>query len=113
MAKLFFSLPNYYEGLRARRVQQSGRLWLVKIINDPPAYWLVFIRNFNLEQDKASGAKSIGSWRFTLEADALAKFAALKSLYPPYPKREPTGKQIAARARFAQKHRKSSNELAR
>jgi hypothetical protein len=55
---------------------------MYKVINDPPPYWFVIIKNFDLEKDKASGAKSIGSWRFQDEADALAKFEELLPLYP-------------------------------
>ena len=35
MAKVFFRLPGYSEGIRARRIKQSGRLWLVPVVNDP------------------------------------------------------------------------------
>jgi hypothetical protein len=97
MAKQYFKLTGYYEGLTAKRVAQSGRLWLVRIVNDPPPYWFVMIKNFDLTRDKASGAKSMGVWRFTGEADALAKFNELRPLYPSY---VPSEKQLAARARF-------------
>ena len=95
MAKTFFNLPGYYEGLRARRVKHSGRLWFVKVISDPDKeqglawkpYWFVLIRNFDLRKDRASGAKSIGVWRFQREEDAAAKYSALLPLYPaPAPK---------------------------
>ena len=111
MPKTFFNLPHYYEGLKARRIKQSGRLWLVKVINDPPPYWFVFIRSFNLVQDKKSGAKSIGVWRFQHEEEAHAKFEQLKPLFPAYQKRPPTDKQLAVRAAFAAASRKSSNKL--
>jgi hypothetical protein len=35
MAETFFKVPGYYEGIRARRIKQSGRLWLVRVVNDP------------------------------------------------------------------------------
>ena len=56
MAKTFFQPPSYYEGLKARRIKQSGRLWLVRVISEEERpvqypYWFVIIRNFNLEKD--------------------------------------------------------------
>jgi hypothetical protein len=33
--------------LRLRRLEQAGRLELVQIVNDPPPYWFVLIRNFD------------------------------------------------------------------
>ena len=64
MPKTFFQLPSYYEGLKARRIKQSGRLWLVRVVSEERRpvqwpYWFVIIRNFNLEKDKVSGATSI------------------------------------------------------
>ena len=102
MAKQYFKLPGYYEGLTAKRIAQSGRLWCLRVCNDPPPYFLVIIRGFNRDRDKASGAKSIGVWRFIDEADAKAKFEELRPLYPPYAIREPTERQLAARRRFAE-----------
>lgn len=98
--KQYFKLPGYYEGLTARRLKQSGRLWLVCIVNDTPPYWFAIIRNFDLKRDRASGAKSIGVWRFIDEGDAEAKFEELRPLYPPHVNREPSAKQIAAREAF-------------
>jgi hypothetical protein len=57
------------------------------------------IRNFDLEKDKASGATSIGVWRFGHEDEGFAKFDELEPLYPPYVKRPPTPAQIAVRDR--------------
>lgn len=92
--KQYFKLSGYYEGLTAKRIKQSGRLWLVRVVNDPPPYYFVIIRNFDMHRDKASGAKSIGVWRFIDPQDADAKFEELRPLYPPY---VPSAKQIAAR----------------
>jgi hypothetical protein len=103
MAKKYFKLPGYYEGLTAKRIEQSGRLWFVRVCNDPPPYWLVIIRGFKRERDKASGATSIGVWRFTDEAAAKAKFDELRQHYPPYSVRVPTERQLRARRRFAEK----------
>ncbi|MGC2577543.1 MAG: hypothetical protein WA376_08190, partial [Terrimicrobiaceae bacterium] len=102
--KTIFKLPSYYEGLRARRIKQSGRLWLVRVVSEEGVpvqwpYWFVMIRNFNLEKDRASGATSIGVWRFGHEDQAFAKFAELEPLYPPYIRREPTPAQLAVRNR--------------
>jgi hypothetical protein len=105
MAKVFFRLPGYYEGIRARRIKQSGRLWLVRVVSDPDKreggtfkpYWFVAIKSFNPAKDKASGATSIGVWRFGYEDEAFAKFAELEPLYPPFPTRLPSPAQIAHR----------------
>ena len=104
MPKTFFKLPSYYEGLKARRIKQSGRLSLVRVVSEEGRpvqwpYWFVIIRNFNLEKDKVSGATSIGVWRFGHEDQAYAKFAELEPMYPPYAVREPTPAQLAVRNR--------------
>ena len=98
MPKQYFNLTGYYQGLTVKRIAQSGRLWLVRVINDPPPYWFVMIRNFDPTRDKASGAKSMGVWRFVDESDAIAKFNKLRTLYPPQVVKPPTEKQPAARA---------------
>ncbi len=100
--KTFFDLPSYYEGLKARRMAQSGRLWLCKVINDPPPYFLVMIRGFDREKDAQTGARSIGSWRFQGEVEARAKFDELTRFFPNKIK-EPSLKQLAARKAFAER----------
>jgi hypothetical protein len=59
--------------LRLRRLEQAGRLELVQIVNDPPPYWFVLIRNFDQSSDSkdrralapvASGWSGNGVWRF-------------------------------------------------
>jgi len=45
--KTFHYLRGAYEGLRVRRLQQFGRIVLDQIINDPPAYWFVTVRNYD------------------------------------------------------------------
>ena len=110
MAKTFFNLPGYYEGLKARRLAQSGRLWLVKIINDPPPYWLVWIRGFDQQKDKKSGGTSIGVWRFQREEEAQEKFKELLPVYPAPAPRIPSEKQLEAQRAFTER-RKSSMKL--
>jgi hypothetical protein len=100
MPKQFFKLTGYYDGLTVKRIAQSGRLWLVRVVNDPPPYWFVMIKGFDPTRDRASGTKSMGVWRFVDESDALAKFNKLRPLYPPQVVKPPTDKQLAARARF-------------
>jgi hypothetical protein len=109
MSKTFFKLPSYYEGLTARRIRQSGRLWLVRVVSEEGPngeripvrwpYWFVIIKGFDPERDEASGAKSIGVWRFGYEDQAITKFEELRPLYPPHPTRPPTPAQIAVRNR--------------
>jgi hypothetical protein len=33
--------------LRCSKLEQAGRLELVRVLNDPPSWWLVLIRNFD------------------------------------------------------------------
>jgi hypothetical protein len=102
MAKVLFKLSGYYEGIRARRIKHTGRLWLVRVVSDPDKreggpfkpYWFVLVKGFDPVKDKASGGTSIGVWRFGYEDEALAKFEELAPLYPEKPL---TPKQIAAR----------------
>jgi hypothetical protein len=76
--------------LRCRRVAQCGRLELLRIVNDPPAYWFVMVRNFDESTDSpdrkalrsALGNIWLGNgvWRF-LECDkAKAHFDRLSKL---------------------------------
>jgi hypothetical protein len=107
MAKVLFKLPGYYEGIRARRIKQSGRLWLVRVVNDFDKkeggtfkpYWFVLIKGFDPIRDKASGGTSIGVWGFGYEDQASSKFAELEPLYHPFPVRPPTPAQLAVRNR--------------
>lgn len=87
--KTFFKLPSYYEGLTARRIKQSGRLWLVRVVSEEGRpvqypYWFVMIRNFDLEKDKPRGATSIGVCLFGHKDQAYAKFEHLLPLFPLY-----------------------------
>lgn len=74
--------------LRARRLQQAGRLELVQIVNDQPPYWLVLIRNFDQSEQGAdrralngfSTPWGNGAWRFLDFEPAKAKFAQLERL---------------------------------
>src|ERR1700730_6209683 len=72
--KTFFDLKGAYQGLRARRLSQCGRVVFYKIVNDPPDYWLVVIRAFNEERDRPLirhlSRFGNGVWRFgSLHAD--------------------------------------------
>jgi hypothetical protein len=74
--------------LRCYRLAQAGRLELLRVINDPPACWLVMIRNFN-QSPTGPDRKALeglttpwgnGVWRFLHEQLAYAKFQQLASL---------------------------------
>jgi hypothetical protein len=86
--KTFFQLPDQafggaYEGLKVRRLDQVGRLVLYQIINDPPPYWMIWIKAFKPRRDTAPGLihpDKIPVWRFTDIEKARAKFTALASL---------------------------------
>ena len=81
--KVFFDLPEMYDGLRARRLSQVGRLVLYQIINDGAPYWLVIIRNFDPGVDVAEGLINpdrVGTWRFVDLKGAETKFGALAKL---------------------------------
>jgi hypothetical protein len=89
-------LPEWYgEDLDLRLVNRSGRLILAKVVNDPPRYWFVWIHNFNLRRDKASGAKTIGVWRFTEKDVARIKFEQLLPLYPASKRKGASPEQMA------------------
>jgi hypothetical protein len=74
--------------LRLRRLDRAGRLELVQITNDPPPYWFVLIRNFDMSAESAD-RKALaglttpfgnGVWRFLDFEKAKAKFAELRAL---------------------------------
>jgi hypothetical protein len=74
--------------LRCYRLAQAGRLELLRVINDPPSWWLVSIRNFNQSPsgpdrsalEGLTTARGNGCWRFLDERLATAKFEQLASL---------------------------------
>jgi hypothetical protein len=74
--------------LRSRRLEQAGRLELVRILNDPPAYWFVLIRNFDMSTESADRRALAGLttpwgngvWRFLEFEKAKARFAQLSAL---------------------------------
>jgi hypothetical protein len=82
--KAFFNLTGAYEGLRARRLAQCGRVVLYKVINDPPDYWLVSIRTFDEDIDRPLirhlSEFGNGVWRFLSLSAAQARFASLANL---------------------------------
>jgi hypothetical protein len=104
--KAFFKLRGAYQGLRARRLAQCGRVVLYKIVNDPPDYWLVVIRAFSEESDRPLiwhlSRFGNGVWRFGSLSAAQAHFARLADL-PKY----------AAEEKKRQKTRRKNSERLR
>jgi hypothetical protein len=84
--KTFFWLTGAYEGLRVRRLAQSGRLVLYRVLNDGPPYWLIQVKNFQEEVDRPKlGHESIfGNGTFRLVALESAE-RLYRSLLPNYP----------------------------
>ena len=88
--KTFFELKAPYEGLRVRRLKVSGRIWLVQVFNDPPPYWFVMIKGFEVrpkgrdhllvELGLVHPDTQVGNWRFTSRSAAKAKFEQLSAL---------------------------------
>ena len=78
----------WYGPLRCRRLEKCGRLELLQITNDPPPYWLVMIRNFDMS-DSGPDRKALkglttpwgnGVWRFLDFKLATAKFEQFSQL---------------------------------
>jgi hypothetical protein len=75
--------------LRLRRLAQAGRLELLQITNDPPPYWFVMIRYFDMSE-KSADRKALacfttsflgnGVWRFLEFEKARTKFVELSTL---------------------------------
>jgi hypothetical protein len=84
--KTFFWLTGAYEGLRVRRLAQSGRLVLYRVLNDGPPYWLIQVKNFQEEVDRPKlGHESIfGNGTFRVVALESAE-RLYRSLLPNYP----------------------------
>lgn len=82
--KVFFALQGPYEGLRARRLKQVGRLVFFQVFNDGPTYWFVVIKNFSPDLlDVAKGLidpNGNGTWRFVDLKRAETKFGELAKL---------------------------------
>jgi hypothetical protein len=74
--------------LRLRRLEQAGRLELVQIVNDPPPYWFVMVRNFDpspngKDRQSLAGLTSAwgnGVWRLQDFAKARTRFEQFKAL---------------------------------
>lgn len=74
--------------LRCYRLEQAGRLELLRVLNDPPPYWFVLIRNFDQSETRTDRTAlqglttswGNGVWRFLDEGTAKAKFEQLASL---------------------------------
>jgi len=95
--------------LRCRRLKQAGRLELLQIVNDPPPYWFVMIRNFDMSE-KGPDRKALeglttpwgnGVWRFLDFEKAKAKFEQFSNL-PIF---------LAERARVMERRRKAAERL--
>lgn len=74
----FITLPEMYDGLKARRIRKFGRVELLRIINDGAPYWFVRLSGYT-EKDrprfKAAGSEfGNGYWRFVRLNDAEEKF---------------------------------------
>jgi hypothetical protein len=74
--------------LRARRLEQAGRLEFVQIVNDQPPHWFVLIRNFD-QSEHGTDRQALkglttpwgnGVWRFLDFEKAKAKFKQLAAL---------------------------------
>jgi hypothetical protein len=69
-------------------IREAGRLEFLRVINDPPSYWFVRIRNFNqsstgpdrIALNDISTPWGNGVWRFLDEAKGRAKFEQLANL---------------------------------
>jgi hypothetical protein len=78
----------WYDGIRCQRIEQAGRLELLRVLNDGLPYWLVMIRNFN---QSVTGSDRIalqgrttpwgnGVWRYLEERPARETFEQLSRL---------------------------------
>jgi len=88
MKKTLLLNNDQYSDLKCHRLAQAGRLEFLRVINDPPAYWFVMIRNFN-PSPSGPDRKALegltkpwgnGCFRFLDESQARAKFEQLASL---------------------------------
>jgi hypothetical protein len=69
--------------LRVRRLQKFGRLELLQILNDQPAWWFVMLRSFDPKRDLAPGLidPARGNvWRFLDLERAKARFDELSAI---------------------------------
>jgi hypothetical protein len=88
MKKTLLLNNDQYDGLKCHRMAQAGRLELLRVVNDPPSYWLVMIRNFNPapsgpDRQALEGLTTAwgnGVWRYLDEERARAKFEQLANL---------------------------------
>lgn len=103
------ALGEQYGGLRCSRLEQAGRLELVRVLNDPPPYWFVLIRSFDQSENGADrkALKGLttpwgnGVWRFLEFEKAKAKFEQVSPL-PIF---------LAERARYLERRAKSAERL--
>ena len=82
------ALSEWYGDLRCYRLEQAGRLELLRVLNDPPPYWFVMIRNFDqsptgpdrLALKGLTTPWGNGVWRFLDEGKARAKIEQFSQL---------------------------------
>jgi hypothetical protein len=90
MAKTFFNLSGDYDGLKVRRLDQSGRLVLYRVLNDGPPYWLVRIQNFDERTDRPRIRHESKFGNGTFRCVSLEQAERLyRSLLPNYPENRP------------------------
>jgi hypothetical protein len=84
--KTFFWLMGAYEGLKVRRLAQSGRLVLYRVLNDGPPYWLIQVKNFQEEIDRPKLQHESKFGNGTFRCTTLESAERLyRSLLPNYP----------------------------
>jgi hypothetical protein len=84
--KTFFTLTGAYEGLKVRRLAQSGRLVLYRVLNDGSLYWLVQVKNFQEEIDRPKLEHESRFGNGTFHCVTLESAERLyRSLLPNYP----------------------------
>jgi hypothetical protein len=84
--KTFFWLTGAYEGLKVRRLAQSGQLVLYRVLNDGPPYWLIQVKNFQEEVDRPKLQHESRFGNGTFRCVTLESAERLyRSLLPNYP----------------------------
>ena len=109
--KQLFKLSGILKGFTGECIAQSGRLRLVRLVDDPTGSWVVLIKGFDPIRDRASGARLFGAWRFVNEKQAFGKFNELRPLYPPKAKAKQLSLSKQRRSRRSPTHAASPTEL--
>ena len=81
MGAEYVKLSGVLRNFTGELVAQSGRLWLVRLVDDSTGSWIVLVKRFNPLRDRACGSRS-GIWRFVRRSDALTKLKELQIFYP-------------------------------